>query len=138
MSTQPAPPLGQKVLAVVALLFGLLTIFKSGMVLFGPKSAGEAVGAFVPFVVWFNFFAGFFYIITATFMWRGKACALRGAMIIAGSTFLVALVFAVHVALGGSFEMQTVGALVLRVGFWAGVAAFLFKLQQRLAGVKTK
>ncbi len=44
--------------AVVAVIFGLLTIFSGGRALFG----GADMGAVVPFVLWFNFLAGFAYV----------------------------------------------------------------------------
>ena len=69
-----------KSLAVVAVLFGLLTVFSGGRTLFGGEGARLAAGAIVPFVLWFNFVAGF-----ATFgvhAWNGGAYEARtvGAM----------------------------------------------------------
>ena len=48
--------------AIVAVLFGALTIFSGGRALFGGAEARAAVGAAVPFVLWFNFLAGFAYV----------------------------------------------------------------------------
>jgi hypothetical protein len=47
-----------KSLAVMAVLFGLLTVFSGGRTLFGGEAARLAAGAIVPFVLWFNFVAG--------------------------------------------------------------------------------
>jgi len=66
--------------SIFAALFGALTVFSGGMVLFGPDSARAAAGEYVPFVVWFNFIAGFFYILTAFAMWRGASWALPAAV----------------------------------------------------------
>lgn len=47
----------------VGLVFGLLTVFSGGTALFGGEAARTAVGNAVPFVLWFNFIAGFFYVL---------------------------------------------------------------------------
>ena len=46
------------VAAIIAVIFGLLTIVSGGRALFG----GADMGAVVPFVLWFNFLAGFAYV----------------------------------------------------------------------------
>ena len=48
---------------IVAVLFKSLTIHSGGRALFGGKAARLAVGDALPFVLWFNFGAGFAYII---------------------------------------------------------------------------
>ena len=45
--------------SIVAIIFGLLTIVSGGGALFGKAD----MGAVVPFVLWFNFFAGFAYVV---------------------------------------------------------------------------
>ena len=66
-----------KSLAVVAVLFGLLTVFSGGRTLFGGEGARLAAGAIVPFVLWFNFIGGF-----GVHAWNGAAYEARtvGAM----------------------------------------------------------
>ncbi|MCF6234410.1 MAG: hypothetical protein L3J36_15105 [Rhodobacteraceae bacterium] len=122
---QDTLPRWQKVIGVVAVLFGLLTLFKSGGILFDMGGAKVAAGAYVPFVVQFNFVAGFFYILAGVGIWLGRrwACPLSG--LIAASTLLVAAAFAFHVSQGGGFEVKTAGALAVRAGFWAVVAIVL-------------
>lgn len=131
-------PYSIRFLAGLAALFGLMTLFKAGSVLFGPVSAREAVGDFVPFVVWFNFIAGFGYVATAVHIWLDRACAVRGAIVLAGATTVAALAFAWHVSAGGAYEMQTVGALVLRVGFWTVASIILVRRQNQRAIAMTK
>jgi hypothetical protein len=48
---------------ILAILFGVLTIASGGRALFGDEAARKAVGAAVPFVLWFNFGAGFAYVL---------------------------------------------------------------------------
>jgi hypothetical protein len=45
--------------ALVAVVFGLLSIASGGRVLFGDDAARQAAGATMSFVLWFNFAAGF-------------------------------------------------------------------------------
>ena len=50
-------------ISLVAVGFGLLTIKEGGTILFGDEAARSAAGNYVPFVLWFNFAAGFAYVI---------------------------------------------------------------------------
>jgi hypothetical protein len=110
------------VAAVVAVLFGILTVLSGGRALFGGEAAREAVGNAVPFVLWFNFVAGLFYVLAGIglLLWRQWAAQLSA--LIAISTLAIFVAFGWHVATGGAFEMRTVGAMILRSGFWAVIA----------------
>ena len=118
-------PIWQKAVAVFAVLFGLLTLFKSGGILFDMEGAKEAAGVYVPFVVQFNFVAGFFYILAGVGIWFGLrwACPLSGLIVLA--TLLAAAAFAFHISQGGGYEVKTAAALAVRAGFWAVVAVTL-------------
>lgn len=111
-----------KVLAATAVVFGGLTVFSGANALFGDAAARASVGQAVGFVLWFNFLAGFVYVLAGLGLWLGRGWARAWSALLAGSTALVATAFAVHVVSGGAFEMRTVGALLLRVGFWVAVA----------------
>ncbi len=124
--TNPARPVWLKAIAIFALIFGTVTLFSSSSVLFGPEIARTSAGAYVPFVVWFNFAAGFLYIAAAIGIWRAKPWTFILAALIALATAVTALLFARYASAGGNFEMRTVGALLVRTGFWAAVA-FLIK-----------
>ncbi|MEJ1157643.1 hypothetical protein [Prosthecomicrobium sp. N25] len=109
----------------IAVLFGLLTIASGGMALFGSAESRAAVGNAVPFVLWFNFLAGFAYVATGAGIVAGRPWSLKAAVAIAGATILVFALFGLHVLQGGAYEMRTVGAMALRSGFWLFVAAYL-------------
>lgn len=111
-----------KWLAIVAIAFGILTVISGGRALFGGESARVELGHVVPFVLWFNFIAGFAYVIAGTGLLRARRWAVFIAVFLAASTLLVVLAFATHVMAGGAFEMRTVGALALRSLFWIVVA----------------
>ena len=108
-----------KALALIAVVFGAMTIFSGGRALFGDEQARAAVGNAIPFVLWFNFFAGFAYILTGIGLWAKLA-----SLAIAGGTAIVGLAFTLHMLQGAAYESRTAVALLLRMSFWT-VAAFL-------------
>ncbi len=113
-----------KVLALIAVVFGAMTIFSGGRALFGDEQARAAVGNAVPFVLWFNFCAGFAYILTGIGLWRKRQWAKQASIAIAGGTALIGIAFAVHVFQGAAYEPRTAVALLLRLSFWT-VTAYL-------------
>lgn len=117
-----------QILACIAIVFGAMTVLSGGQALFGGAEAQAAVGNAVGFVLWFNFVAGFAYVATGIGLLRGQRWAGRGAAALALATALVAAAFAVHVASGGAYEMRTVGALALRLGFWVVVATVAWRM----------
>lgn len=104
--------------AGVATVFGLLTIAAGGRALFGGVEARAAVGDAVPFVLWFNFLAGFFYVLAGVGLFARQSWAARLSIAILFATILVMLAFAGHLLLGGAYEMRTVGAMSLRTVVW--------------------
>jgi hypothetical protein len=111
-----------KVLAVVAIAFGALTVFSGGRALFGGVEARASVGNAVGFVLWFNFSAGFVYVLTGYGLLQGRRWVPRAASLLVLATALVAVAFGLHVMGGGAYELRTVGALALRLVFWVVVA----------------
>ena len=111
-----------KWLAIAAIAFGALTVFSGSRALFGGMEARAELGNIVPFVLWFNFLAGFVYVLAGTALLLGKRWAVPMALFLAVSTVLVFLTFAVHIVTGGAFEARTVGAMSLRSLFWIAVA----------------
>lgn len=116
-----------RVLAVIGVAFGALTVFSGGRALFGSTEAQAAVGNAVPFVLWFNFVAGFGYVIAGGGLWFGCRWAVWAATALAVVTALVAIAFGVHVLNGAAYEPRTVGALVLRLAFWSAVSVLAWK-----------
>ncbi|MBL8479792.1 MAG: hypothetical protein JNK59_10830 [Sterolibacteriaceae bacterium] len=109
-------------LAIAAIAFGVLTVFSGGRALFGGMEARAGLGNIVPFVLWFNFLAGFVYVLAGAALLLAKPRAAPLALFLAVSTILVFLAFAVHIAAGGAFEARTAGAMSLRSLFWIAVA----------------
>lgn len=100
--------------ATVAAIFGLLTIVSGGRALFG----GVDMGAVVSFVLWFNFVAGFAYVLAGVGLWRGTNWAPMLSLVIAVTTAVVFAAFLWHVSSGSAWEARTMGAMVLRTCVW--------------------
>lgn len=119
-----------RIAAVVAVLFGLLTIKEGGTVLF-TEEGRRAAGNFVPFVLQFNFLAGFAYVAAGIGLWRQQRWAALLASIIAGSTLLVGAAFIVHILFGGAFEQRTAIAMTARSIIWVVIALVALRLLPR-------
>lgn len=127
MTTHNGRDIWMRVISLLAIGFGLLTLKEGGAVLFIDGAARAAAGSYVPFVLWFNFLAGFFYIVAGLGLWMGWRWATWLAVVIAGATALVFLAFGVHVVLGGAWERRTAIAMTLRTLVWAGIAAMAWR-----------
>ena len=110
-----------------AIAFGLLTLISGGSALFGAVD----MGAVVPFVLWFNFLAGFAYVIGGLLLMTGHRLALPVALTILIATATVFAVFGWRVFAGDAFEMRTVGAMTLRTLFWAAMVWVAMKARGR-------
>ena len=111
-----------KVLALIAIVFGAMTIFSGGRALFGDEQARAAVGNAVPFVLWFNFLAGFAYVLTGIGLWQKLRWTKGASFAIAGGTALIGIAFTVHVLQGAAYEQRPAFALLLRLSFWTVTA----------------
>ncbi len=105
------------VAVVVAVLFGSLTIISGGSVLFNA-TAQQAAGNYVGFVLWFNFLAGFAYVVAGVGLWYGQRWAVWLSLAIALASLAVFAAFGIHILSGGSYESRTVAAMTLRTGIW--------------------
>lgn len=114
-------------ISLVAVAFGLLTIKEGGTILFGGEAARAAAGNYVPFVLWFNFLAGFAYVVSGIGLWLRQSWAARLAIIIAAATVLTFAAFGIHVLSGGAFEPRTVVAMSLRTLVWTTIAAIAWR-----------
>ena len=109
-------------LAAAAGAFGAATIASGGRVLFGGPAARAAAGAVVPFVLAFNFAAGFAYVAAALGLALRARWTAGLARVIALATVVVFAALGVHVAAGGAFGRRTVVAMTVRSLFWIAFA----------------
>jgi hypothetical protein len=107
----------------LAVVFGLMTLFSGGMVLFGPTDARAEAGAVVPLVLWFNFASGVLYVLAGVGIFLAKPWGPLLAWLIVGALVVVMTAFGWHVLGGAPWEMRTLGALTLRLAFWIVVAS---------------
>ncbi len=119
--------LALRVAGGIAFLFGVVTILSGGRALFGDPLARAAAGDAVPFVLWFNFGAGFAYVAAGVGLVLRTAWAVWLAVFIATLTLLVFAAFGVHIWTGGAYEMRTVAAMTLRSLVWVGIAMISFR-----------
>ena len=129
--TQPAKsPVRRRwtrVAAIAAAVFGVATVVSGASTLFGPQEVRAAAGAVVQFVLWFNFLAGFAYVLAGIGLWRGAGWAPMLAIAIATATVAVFAAFLWHVGAGGAWEARTMGAMILRSAIWIAIAAFALR-----------
>jgi hypothetical protein len=116
-----------RILSVIAVVFGLLTLKEGGTVIFDIGSARQAAGNFVPFVVWFNFLSGFFYIAAGIGLWLWKRWAVTLSTGLVISIALTSIVLGIHVLNGGPYEMRTVYAMALRTFLWIMISIVSYK-----------
>jgi hypothetical protein len=114
-------------ISLVAIGFGLLTVKEGGAILFGGDAARAAAGNYVPFVLWFNFLAGFAYVIAGAGLWLMQRWAVWLAVAIAAATAFTFAAFGVYVYFGGAFEPRTMIAMTLRTLVWVTIAAIAWR-----------
>ncbi|MCK4706790.1 MAG: hypothetical protein KAT90_15040 [Gammaproteobacteria bacterium] len=118
---------GTWVVAVIAILFGLLTIKSGGLTLFVDGADREAAGNYVPFVLWFNFMAGFVYLVAGVGLFMNKQWAAWLSIGIVSATAIVFIFFGLHIFNDGLYENRTVVAMSLRTIIWAMIAIFSYR-----------
>lgn len=119
-------PAGLKLAAVIAVLFGAATVASGGNVLFGDGA--RSAGSYVPFIVWFNFVAGFFYIAAGPGLWFRQGWAAWLALALALATAGAFAALGLHISSGGPYETRTLVAMTLRLAIWAAIAALALRL----------
>ena len=121
MQKQRKHTLWIRAIALIAFGFGILTLREGGAVLFIDGAARAAAGHYVPFVLWFNFIAGFFYILAGVGLWLRQHWAPGLALSIAVATALVFMGLGLHIYTGGAWETRTVIAMSVRTLVWAAI-----------------
>ena len=132
-SSQPSRPTMAVVFAIIAILFGILTLKSGGSVLFIDGPDRVAAGNFVPYVLWFNFLAGFAYIIAGVGLYLWQSWAVKLSLLIAIATIAVFALFAFNILFGDlSYELRTVAAMSLRSTVWLVIGLFMLKTWRNL------
>ncbi len=103
------------------------TGYFQGRALFGGAEAHAAVDNAVGFVLWFNFLAGFAYVLAGVGLFLQNRLAVWISLGILTSTALVGIAFGVHMLQGDAFESRIAGAMILRTAVWAVIAVVAFR-----------
>jgi len=119
--------IGIWIITIIAVVFGLLTIKAGGSVLFVDGIARENAGNYVPFVLWFNFLAGFAYLLAGAGLFMQKHWAAWISIFIVVATVVVFALFGLHILNEGMYEVRTVAAMSLRTIVWALIAMFAYR-----------
>lgn len=127
ISSKTGRPLGIWAVALIAILFGILTVKSGGSVLFIDGIAREEAGNYVPFVLWFNFSAGFAYLLAGAGLFLQKQWAVWLSTLIAVANAIVFSWLGLHILDGGLYEIRTVVAMTLRTGVWTCIAVFAYR-----------
>lgn len=127
MSDAPQRTLGIWFFSLLAVAFGFLTLKSGGEVLFIDGEARLAAGNYVPFVLWFNFIAGFVYIVAAIGLWKMQRWSAQLSFLLAAATLIIFATLGLHILNGGEYEMRTVYAMTLRSVVWSVIAAYTWQ-----------
>ncbi len=128
-STTQKRSLSVWIISVIAVVFGLMTLKEGGSVVFGVGEARAAAGNYIPFIVWFNFLAGFAYVIAGIGLWLQQRWAMVLAVAIAAATALASVALGVIILSGTPFEQRTIFAMGLRTVLWATIAVVAWRRQ---------
>ncbi|MCB9073118.1 MAG: hypothetical protein H6623_05820 [Bdellovibrionaceae bacterium] len=112
-------------------LFGFMTLREGGSVLFFDGVARQEAGAFVPFVLWFNFLTGFALVTVGVALFRNAKWSFRVSAVVAALSFLVLAAFLIFVAFGGRHEVRTLIAMPLRTLIWVGIAYWCSRVRKK-------
>ncbi len=100
--------------AIILMLFGLLTIFMGGSVIFDLFNIRAKEGNYVLFVVWANFICGFLYVIAAAGFYKARSWTIKPltvALIILLFTFMALYIYIQN---GEAYENKTLMAMTFR------------------------
>lgn len=122
--THPTRSFGIIIISLFAIAFGLMTIKSGGSVLFLGDEFRQQAGSYVPFVLWFNFLAGFAYLIFGLGFCLYKKWAPQLAALIATASIVVFVLFGCYIYANGNHEMRTVVAMTIRCLAWILIALF--------------
>ncbi len=113
-------------IAVLFLVFGIMTVVSGGRSLFTEEGITTR-GNIVPLVLWFNFIAGFFYLLAGVSTFKMKTCVKKLSVVLASLSSIVLLYLAVHIYQGGLYETKTVVAMSFRTFFWIAFAVYFHR-----------
>ena len=110
--------------ALIAAVFGLVTVAAGGRILFGFGEAGFQV---VPAVLLFNVVMGVAYIAASFIIVRSLKWGMLASAVIVLANLIVLLALLAMRAGGGAVATQTLSAMTLRTSVWAMIYVLLHR-----------
>ena len=117
----------QKALALLAVLFGAMTIFAGFRVLAGTNP-GYVV--FLPLLI-YNTVMGFVYVGVGAISWRNLDLGKKGAFAIFVLNFIVLAAIYIGYTPGGEVAIDSLRAMTLRTVVWLAIFSGLWWLSRR-------
>ncbi len=116
-----------KISAIILTLFGLITVFMSGSVIFDLFGIREKEGNYILFIVTSNFICGFLYLMAAYGFFFSRTWTTR-LLVFATSILLISFIGLIwHISSGGIYEQQTVKAMLFRIAITAVFAGLSWR-----------
>ncbi len=78
-------------------------------------------------MVWFNFLAGFVYLVAGAGIWLRQRWAVWLSLFIVIAIIIVFAFFGLHILEGGEYETRTVAAMSLRSLVWISIFTFYYR-----------
>lgn len=111
-----------KIISVFLFLFGLITIFMGGSVIFDLFGIRVKEGNYVLFVVWANFICGFIYLATVYGFLKNKKWSAILMWIATLVLIITFVAFFIHIHSGGAYEKKTIYAMTFRTTITLAIA----------------
>jgi hypothetical protein len=128
------------IIAVALFLFGSLTLFLSGSVIFDLFGIREKEGNYVLLVVWANFISSILYLVAAYGLFKMKKSSV---WLLVVSVFILVAAFTglkIHINDGGLYEAKTVNAMLFRIGLtvFIAVASYFLLQNKQFSEIKSR
>ena len=123
MPSTPSKSRVNRIVALVAALFGVLTVVSGARVLLG---ADPGYTVFAP-LLWFNTTMGVVYMAVGWLAWRGHRAAMIGAGAVTGLNVFALVVIAAVASTGGALAQTSLAAMAFRVVVWLLLFALLIR-----------
>ena len=104
-----------KIAGAFLAVFGLITLFLSGSIIFDLFGVRAKEGNYVLVVVWANFICSFLYLFGAYGFFAAKKWVIRPLVLSVIILVAASVGFFIHMNSGGLYETKTIGALIFRI-----------------------
>lgn len=115
--------LNNKIILVLILILGVLSIFAGGKSLFTDIGI-ETRGNIIPLVLYFNFFVGFIYVWASYLILKKNKFLNKIFLILAVLNSLIFVYLIVHISYGKPYELKTFFAMLFRTSLIWGIKIF--------------